>query len=99
MLWSSLRVPTARLLPNPESVEGKFNERLEEFKSQIVQYLQDKVGLSVVVAQNIKILPAGRIELPSFLKGHRPWLSHLWIESLAATKLRVQPSLISLQGR
>ncbi len=83
-------------LPDPESVAAKFNERLGEWRSQIVRYLQEDIGLSVGVAQNIQIVPAGRIEIPFLLEGHRPWLSHLWIESLAATKMKAQPALIKM---
>ena len=79
-----------------ESVEAKFNERLVEWKSAIVQHLKDKVGLSVELAENVQILPAGRAEIPIFFNGHRPWLSHLWLESFVATKIRAQPALIKM---
>ena len=90
MLWSSLLVLTARLdlrkmLPNPERVEANFNERLAKWKTQItVQCLQEVVGLSAGISQEIEVLPAGRFEFPFLFKGHRPWLSHLWLASVAS---------------
>ncbi len=82
-----------KMLPDPEA---KFNERLKEWRTTIVQYLRKDVGISSEVAHNIPILPAGRIEIPFLLEDHRPWLSHLWIESLAATKMKAQPALIKM---
>ncbi len=85
-----------KMLPNPERVEAKFNERLEEWRLIIVNYLQEDVMLSAETAQNIKILPAGRIELPFLLEGHCHWLSQLYTGSLAATKMRAQPAFIKM---
>ena len=86
----------ADMIDHHESVEEKFNERLIQWKSAIMQHIKDKVELSAEVAENVQILPAGRIELPFLFNDHRPWLSHLWLESFVATKTRAQPALIKM---
>ncbi len=36
-----------KMLADPESVEAKFNERIEEWKSQIVQYLHKEDSIYI----------------------------------------------------
>ncbi len=73
-----------------------FCERLKEWESEMRECLRHDVKLPAEIIDQIIILPAGRKEQPALLEDMRPWMSHLWIESLAATRRSARPALIKM---
>ncbi len=86
-------------MPDKKDARGLsmlFSDRLKEWETEMKECLTCDVKLPAEIIDQIIILPAGRTELPKLLEDTRPWMSHLWIESLAATRRKARPALIKM---
>ena len=81
-----------------EQIRKIFEEKLEEWKTEIKECLLEKINIPAEIVENMPILPAGMKGLPMLVKGYPNtiWLSKIWLGSLLVTKHHAQPALIKM---
>ena len=87
----------------PEEQNAYFSEKLSEWTSVIHNLLRSEIRLSSDLVTTIPVVPAAIPQVPELPdskseNGKCYWLSELWLQTLAATKLEAKPALIKINA-